>query len=162
MASNGVIHVINGVLMPPAGNLVQVAQADTNFSYLVAAVVRASQGSTNVAQVLSGSGPFTLFAPTNSAFRAAGFATINDINNADPNTLAAILTYHVVSGRVFSCDLQNGQQVNTLNGEALTINLSGSGATVKGKTNSSASNIIKTNIVAKNGVIHVIDQVLLP
>ncbi len=160
-ASNGVIHVIGRVLLPPAGNIVQIAQSDTIFSYLVAAVLRASQGSTNVAQVLSGNGPFTVFAPVNNAFRNAGFATINDINNADPNMLASILTYHVIAGRIFSSDLSDGTQAATVNGGKLTIGLT-AGATVKGNNNNSPSNIIVTNIVATNGVIHVIDKVLLP
>ncbi|WP_026770466.1 fasciclin domain-containing protein [Asinibacterium sp. OR53] len=160
-ASNGVIHVINRVLLPPAGNLVQVTQSDTGFSYLVAAVLRASQGSTNVAQVLSGNGPFTVFAPTNQAFRNAGFSSEAAINAADPNTLAAILTYHVIGARVFSSDLVNGAMVTTLNGGKVTIGLT-NGATVKGNSNKTASAIIATNIMATNGVVHVIDQVLLP
>lgn len=160
-ASNGVIHSLSSVLFPPVGNIVEVAQSDTTFSYLVAAVLRASQGATNVAGVLTGAGPYTVFAPTNNAFRAAGFATIADINNADPNVLASILTYHVIAGRIFSSDLTNGATPGTLNGENVTINLT-SGATVKGKTNTTPSNIIGTNIMATNGVVHVIDQVLLP
>jgi uncharacterized surface protein with fasciclin (FAS1) repeats len=160
-ATNGIIHVISHVLMPPAGNIVQVAQSDTVFSYLVAAVLRASQGNTNVADVLKGNGPFTVFAPTNSAFRNAGFASIADINNADPNTLASILTYHVISGRIFTSDLSDGEQPATLNGGKLTIGLGGN-ATVKGNKNTSGANIINTNIVATNGVVHVIDKVLLP
>ncbi len=160
-ASNGVIHLISRVLLPPAGNIVEVAQANSNFSFLVAAVLRASTGSTNVAQILSSGGPFTVFAPTNDAFIAAGFANIAAINAADPNTLASILTYHVIPGRVFSSDLTNGATPATANGATVTIGLTG-GATVKGKTNTTASNIIGTNIMARNGVVHVIDKVLLP
>ena len=108
-ASNGVIHVIGRVLLPPSGNIVQVAQSDTSISYLVAVVLRASRGNSNVAQVLSGNGPYTVFAPVNDdAFRAAGFPTINDINSTEPNTLASILTYHVIGSRIFSSDLTNG------------------------------------------------------
>ncbi len=161
IATNGVIHTISRVLMPPAGNIVQVAIANPNFSYLVAAVLRASQGTTNVASVLSGAGPFTLFAPTNDAFKAAGFATIDAINNADPNTLASILTYHVIEGRVFSSDLTNGAMPKTVNGGTVTINLT-NGATVKGKSNTTASKITSTDLVTTNGIIHTIDQVLLP
>lgn len=160
-ADNGVIHVLDRVLLPAKGNLVAVAQGDTTFSFLVAAVLRAGSGNTDVAAVLSGTGPFTLFAPTNNAFRAAGFATINDVNNADPNTLASILTYHVVAGHVFSSDLTDGAQPATLNGAKVTIGLT-SGATVKGNSNTSPSNITAANIVATNGVVHVIDRVLLP
>lgn len=161
MASNGVVHVIGKVLIPPTGNIVETAAANTNFSYLVAAVTRASEGSTNVAAVLSGTGPFTVFAPTNDAFINAGFATIADIQAADPDLLASILTYHVVAGRVFSSDLTDGATPTTLNGGTLAISLTG-GATVKGNSNTTASNIVTTDIVTTNGVIHVIDQVLLP
>lgn len=155
-ASNGVIHVIGNVLMPPSGNIVEMAQANPNLSFLVAAVVTA-----NLQGALSGAGPLTVFAPTNDAFKAAGFPTIASIQAADPAVLTSILTYHVIGARVFSSDLTDGAQVATLNGEKVTIGLS-SGATVKGMSNTSASNITATNMVATNGVIHVIDQVLLP
>jgi len=161
-ASNGVIHTISKVLLPPAGNIVEIASADTTFSFLVAAVVKASTGSTNVAAILSGTSILTVFAPTNNAFRAAGFATIDAVKAANANTLTAILTYHVIPGRIFSSDLTNGAQPTTANGGKVTIGLSGSSATVKGNANGSASNIIGANIMARNGVIHVIDQVLLP
>jgi len=162
MASNGVIHTIGKVLIPSFGNnLVQAVEADTSLSLLVAAVVRASAGSTNVAAVLSSGGIFTVFAPTNNAFRAAGFPDTSAINAASPATLTSILTYHVIQGRVFSSDLTQGEQPTTVNGESVTISLSG-GATVKGNSNTSPSNIIATNIMATNGVIHKIDQVLLP
>lgn len=162
LASNGVIHTVGKVLMPPTGNIVEVAAADTTFSFLVAAVLRASTGSTNVAAVLSGNTPLTVFAPTNNAFRAAGFANIAAINAVDPNTLTAILTYHVVTGRVFSSDLVNAAQAATVNGEKVIVSLSANSAAVKGNSNPSASNIAAANIMASNGVIHVIDQVLLP
>lgn len=160
-ADNGIIHVLDRVLLPAKGNLVEVAQGDTTFSFLVAAVLRASSGNTDVVAALSGTGPFTVFAPTNNAFRAAGFSTINDVSNADPNTLASILTYHVVAGRVFSSDLSDGAQPATLNGANVTIGLT-SGATVRGNSNASPSNITAANILATNGVVHVIDRVLLP
>jgi len=161
MASNGVIHVINSVLMPPMGNIVQTAQSNPNFSLLVAAVLRASQGTTNVAQVLSGQGPLTVFAPTNQAFINAGFANVAAIQAADPAVLTSILTYHVVGARIFSGDLTEGAKPATVNGGALSITLSG-GAKVKGNKNTTASVISPANMVTTNGVIHVIDQVLMP
>lgn len=161
MASNGVIHVINKVIMPPSGNIVQVAQSNPNFSFLVAAVLRASQGSTNVAQVLSGNGPFTVFAPTNQAFIKAGFATEAAIQAADPAVLTNILTYHVIAGRVLSSDLTEGAQPATVQTGTLNITLAG-GAKVKGAGNANPSNITQTDLITTNGVIHVIDQVLLP
>lgn len=160
-ASNGVVHVIERVLLPPSGNIVETAIANPSFSYLVAAVLRASTGSTDVAGVLSGDGPLTVFAPVNEAFIAAGFATIDDINATDPDVLTAILTYHVVGARVFSSDLSNGQEPATVNGGTVTITL-GEGASVQGNSNAEPANIVGTDIVTTNGVIHVIDQVLLP
>lgn len=161
-ASNGVIHLVSKVIMPPSGNLVEVAQGDANFSLLVAAVVRASSGSTNVAQILSSDGPFTLLAPTNDAFIAAGFPDVAAVNAADPNTLASILTYHVIPGRVFSSGLTDGAAVATANGGTVTFGLSGLAARVRGRTNTMESNITRTNLMARNGVIHQIDRVLLP
>lgn len=157
-ATNGVIHIVEKVLMPPAGNIVQTAVANPNFTFLVAAVQRAG---TDVVNALSAAGPLTVFAPTNQAFINAGFANIAAIQAADPATLKPILLNHVVAARVFSSDLTEGAQPTTAGGGKLTITLSG-GAKVKGNGNTTASNIVATNIVTTNGVIHVIDQVLLP
>lgn len=128
---------------------------------LVAAVLRASEGSLDVAAALSSAGPFTVFAPTNQAFRDLGFATEAAIMAADPETLIPILTYHVIAGRVFSSDLVDDATPTMLSGGTTTINLDG-GATIKGTGNTVASRITKTDIVATNGVIHQIDRVLLP
>lgn len=161
MATNGVIHSIERVLMPPKGNLVVTAQQNNNLTYLVAAVVRASQGSTNVANVLSSTEGLTVFAPTNQAFINAGFPTIASIQAADPAVLTSILTYHVVDARAFSSDLSNGQTLNTVQGGNLQVNI-GNQVTIKGSANASASTVIAPNVLATNGVVHIIDQVLLP
>ncbi len=162
-ASNGVIHVIDKVLIPPVGNLVETALAnDDNFSLLVAAVQRASQGSTNVAGVLSGAGPFTVFAPVNQAFVAAGFPTVESIQATDPAVLTRILTYHVVSGRVFSTNLAAGAVPTLLQGANVTVGLN-NGVQVTGAGNGgTASRVVLADVVATNGVIHAIDRVLLP
>ena len=161
-ASNGTIHVVSNVLIPPGNRtIVNVAMEDTSLTYLVAAVVRASQGTVNVANVLSSTNGLTVFAPTNNAFRAANFPTIASIQAADPATLTTILTHHVIGARVFSSDLTEGLQAPTLEGKNVTITLSG-GAKVKGAGNATASNITATNIMARNGVVHKIDRVLMP
>lgn len=168
-ASNGVIHAIGKVLIPPAGTLLETAvalSADTSpagFSLLVAAVLQADKANPAgaVTAALSGAGPLTVFAPTNKAFSNAGFPTIASINAASPATLRNIILYHVVGARVFSSDL-TASDVTTVQGDKVTIALPAGGATVKGKTNTSASAIILTDVVATNGVIHVIDQVLTP
>ncbi|MBN8784748.1 MAG: beta-Ig-H3/fasciclin [Sphingobacteriales bacterium SCN 48-20] len=160
-ATNGVIHVIGSVLMPPSGNIVETAVANSNLTYLVAAVQRAGASGTDIAAALSAAGPLTVFAPTNQAFIDAGFPTIASIQSADPNTIKNILLYHVLNARVFSSDLTEGATPATLQGGNVTITLAG-GAKVKGAGNSTAAAITGTNIVATNGVIHVIDKVLLP
>lgn len=160
-AINGVIHVIDKVLIPPVGNIVQTAVANPDFSFLVAAVLRASQGSTNVAALLSGKGPFTVFAPTNDAFKKLGFKSEADFLNSKPDDLTSILGYHVIAGRIFSSDLSEGLMPGMFLGGKTTITLGG-GPKIKGNGNASASTIVATDVVANNGVIHVINQVLLP
>jgi uncharacterized surface protein with fasciclin (FAS1) repeats len=159
-AINGVMHAIDKVLMPPSGNIVETVIADTAFTYLEAAVVRASEGTVNVAALLSGNGPFTVFAPTNQAFINAGFPDIASIQAADPADLLPILGYHVIAGRVFSSDLSEGLTPTMFSGGTTTISLNG--PTIQGTNNPDPSNITEANIVTTNGVIHVIDRVLLP
>lgn len=155
-ALNGVIHVIDNVLLPPAGNIVEIAADNPDFTFLVAAVTRANLGTT-----LATTSPLTVFAPTNAAFQAAGFPTIESIQSADVNVLTDILTYHVVGARAFSTNLTNGAEVQTLAGGTVRVNIN-NGVTVTGKGNSNPSNVVLANINAENGVIHVIDRVLLP
>lgn len=160
LASNGVIHVIDAVLLPTTLNIVGLASANANLSYLVAAVTRAGSG---VVNALSGAGPLTVFAPTNSAFIAAGFPTIASIQAADPTVLANILTYHVVAARAFSTNLTNGAALTTVQTGKVTVNITGKTVSVTGKSNgTNASNVTIANLLASNGVVHVIDRVLLP
>lgn len=159
-AENGaIIHVIDAVLIAETKNIVALAQSNPNLSFLVAAVLRANEGATKVVDILSSTGPFTVFAPTNDAFKAAGFATEAAIKSADPAFLATVLTYHVIGARVYSTNLATGD-VTTAQGSKVSINATN--ATVKGVSNSTASKIIAVNIGASNGVVHVIDSVLLP
>lgn len=160
-ASNGVIHAVDKVLVPPGVlNVVQMAQANpAAFSSLVGAVVK-----TNLAGTLSGPGPFTVFAPTNAAFTAAATvtATLSDAQ------LKSVLLYHVLSSQVLSTAIPFGAAVPTLNitnlsnatvpAQTITIN---SNLTITDKQNSAAK-ITATDVRASNGVIHVIDKVLIP
>jgi transforming growth factor-beta-induced protein len=145
---NGVIHAIDKVLLPPT--VVGIAISNDTFSTLVQAVVKAG-----LAETLSGTGPFTIFAPTNAAFDAL-FAKlgISGLNDLTAEQLAPILKYHVVSGNVRSNQLSAGQ-VTTLNG-SFNVTLSPSPAI------NNTSDILATDVQATNGVIHVIDEVLLP
>jgi uncharacterized surface protein with fasciclin (FAS1) repeats len=133
----------------PAGTIVDIAVADGNFTTLVAAVTAAG-----LAETLSGEGPFTVFAPTDEAFAALPEGTVEALLNDIP-TLTGILTYHVVPGAVMAGDLSEGMTAATVNGQSVTFTLDG-GAMING------ANIVATDIMASNGVIHVIDAVILP
>ncbi len=159
-AENGaIIHVIDAVLIAETKNIVALAQSNPNLSFLVAAVLRANEGATKVVDILSSAGPFTVFAPTNDAFKAAGFATEAAIKAADPAFLATVLTYHVIGARVYSTNLITGDATTAQGGK---VSINASNATVKGASNTTASKITAVNIGASNGVVHVINTVLLP
>lgn len=132
--------------------IVEIAAGTADFSTLVGAVKTAG-----LAETLSGTGPFTVFAPNNAAFAKLPAGTLASLT---PAQLTPILTYHVVSGEVLAKDVKPGK-VKTVNGAELTINVEGGKVTItdaKGGT----VNVIKTDIVGSNGVIHVIDGVLMP
>lgn len=160
LTNGGTLYVVNRILMPPAGNLLQVAQANPNLSLLVAAVKR---GGTAVLNALSSTtNPITVFAPTNAAFQAAGYADTTAINAAAPATLQNILTYHVMNGRMFS-PLYNSGNVTTLQGGTAAVTVNGNTFTILGGGNgTNAANVTLADIMATNGIIHVIDRVLLP
>ena len=159
MASNGVIHIIDAVMLPPT--VVDLAVNNPAFSSLVAALTRADL-TTDFVSILSGDGPFTVFAPTNAAFDAL-LASNNDWNTlADipVATLEAVLTYHVIGGaNVQSGALSDEQMVTTLGGD-FTIDLD-SGAQIK-TTSGQTVNIVITDVQGINGVVHAVDQVLIP
>ncbi len=192
LAANGVIHVIDSVILPPSitgetpaeaeenaegeeaaaeeptaeastamtetvasetalADIVDTAVAAGSFNTLVAAVQAAG-----LVDALKGEGPFTVFAPTDDAFAALPQETI-DALLADPTgDLTQILLYHVVAGKVLAGDLSDGLEADTLQGKPLLFVLSDDGAKVND------ANIIATDIETSNGVIHVIDSVLLP
>lgn len=160
MASNGIIHVLDNVITPPTQSIAQIAIASTTaaqpeFTQLVAALVRA-----NLAGAFQGGfdDDLTVFAPTDAAFRnlyaALGVASVDEI---PLETLTAVLQYHVVPARAFSQDLRQGASLATLlTGKNLTVNLSDL------KINDAGLVAAALNIHATNGVIHVIDKVMLP
>lgn len=137
------------------GSIVDVAGAAGNFTVLVDAVKAAG-----LAETLSGPGPFTVFAPTDAAF-ASALTTLGITKEqlfADPAKLKTILTYHVVAGKVMAADVSklDGQDVATVAGPAVKVKVSGSTVMVNDAT------VTTADIAASNGVIHVIDKVLLP
>jgi uncharacterized surface protein with fasciclin (FAS1) repeats len=148
-ASNGIVHVIGSVITGGL-NAVERARITPELSTLAAAIAAGDLAST-----LEGAGPFTIFAPTNDAFGAIDEAIIGRLLAEENQTLLQkVLTYHVLSGEVLSTDLTDGAEVATVEGSTVEIDLDG-GASVNGIA------IITTDIQVENGVIHVIDGVLL-
>ena len=137
---------------PPMKNIVQVAIDAGNFKTLATALQAAG-----LVDALQGPGPFTVFAPTAAAFAKLPAGTLEQLL-ADKEKLTSILTYHVVSGRVMAADVINakGAKPATLNGQTLDVTVRGDKVYVNG------AQVITADLVASNGVIHVIDHVLLP
>jgi len=152
MASNGIIHVIDKVLMPPADlvDIPTVAQGTGIHTALVAAVVQAELLTT-----LQGEGPFTVFAPTDDAFTAAGIDLAALDNEEGKAALTDILLYHVYSGSVAAADVTDGMTATMVNGDDATFTV-GDGVMIND------ANVILADVMASNGIIHVIDKVLMP
>jgi len=132
-------------------NIVEIASGNKDFTTLVAAVVAAG-----LAETLSGEGPFTVFAPTNEAFAKLPAGTVEELIKPENKAkLAAILTYHVVAGKALSSDLSDGQLIKTVNGQEVTVSL-GDNVKVDGAV------VVTADLEASNGVIHVIDAVIMP
>jgi transforming growth factor-beta-induced protein len=141
---------------PSSQTIVDVAASNPQFSTLVAAVNAAG-----LADTLSGTGPFTVFAPTNDAFDKLPAGTVDSLLKPEnKDKLASILTYHVVAAKVMAADVKPGA-VETVNGASFTIGVEGNDVVITdGQGNK--SKVVKTDVPASNGVIHVIDTVLLP
>ncbi|MEZ5939997.1 MAG: fasciclin domain-containing protein [Planctomycetaceae bacterium] len=150
--SNGVIHVIDSVILPESKNIVEVASNAGSFGTLLAAADAAG-----LVEVLSGEGPLTVFAPTDEAFSKLPAGTLDDLLKPEnKGKLAAILKYHVVAGRVYSDAALEAGSAKTLEGQSVHISVEDA----KAKVNEAA--LVATDIDASNGVIHVIDSVILP
>lgn len=135
---------------PATRNIVETAVAAGTFKTLVKAVEAAG-----LVQTLSGPGPFTVFAPTDEAFAKLPAGTLDALLR-DRQKLTAILTYHVVAGRVLAADVTKMSSARTVNGQAVTITVKDGAVMVDN------ARVIRTDILASNGVIHVIDAVILP
>jgi len=151
LAANAAVAHNHGGKEKMPGTIVDVAAGNPDFSTLVTAVKAAG-----LVDTLSGKGPFTVFAPTNAAFAKLPAGTVESLLKPEnKDKLTAILTYYVVSGKVLAADVVKLKSADTVNGKAVTIN------TAKGvKVNN--ANVTATDVKASNGVIHVIDTVLIP
>jgi uncharacterized surface protein with fasciclin (FAS1) repeats len=135
-----------------SGNIVVVAQSEENLSTLVTAV-----GAARLAETLQSAGPFTVFAPTNEAFEAIPPQQLeNLLKPANRDQLAEILTYHVVPGELTADMLSDGQELETVQGESLTVSIEGDSVMINDAM------VVVPDVPASNGVVHVIDGVLTP
>jgi uncharacterized surface protein with fasciclin (FAS1) repeats len=151
MADNGVVHVIDAVLLPPTVTVVDIVVNSASHNTLETAVIAAG-----LADDLSGAGPFTVFAPTDAAFAALPAGTVEALLTDPTGDLANILLYHVLGASVKSTDLSNGQTATTLLGKDIKVTISASGVFINN------AKVTVADIMADNGVVHVIDAVLLP
>lgn len=150
--SNGVIHVIDAVILPSEDNIPTVATKAGKFSTLIAAAKAAG-----LVDALSGDKALTVFAPTDEAFAKLPKGTVESLLKPEnKDKLAAILKYHVVEGRVYSEDAVAAKSAKTLHGDSVTISVKDKAAYVND------AKIIATDVDASNGVIHIIDAVILP
>lgn len=150
-ASNGIIHAVDTVILPPSGDIVDTAISNGSFKTLLAAATAAG-----LVDTLKSAGPFTLFAPTDAAFAKLPAGTVEALLKDIPK-LKAILTYHVVSGRSYAADVVKLSSVPTVQGSPISIGVDMGSV----KLNGSAT-VIAADILTTNGVIHVIDTVILP
>ncbi|OYU87547.1 MAG: beta-Ig-H3/fasciclin [Bradyrhizobiaceae bacterium PARB1] len=149
--------MVGGAPMYPSKNIVENAVNSKDHTTLVAAVKAAG-----LVDTLSGPGPFTVFAPTNAAFGKLPKGTVDTLVKPENKaTLTKILTYHVVPGKIEAADLKDGQKLTTVEGEQLTVKKSG-GKTMLVDAKGGTSTITIPDVNQSNGVIHVIDTVVMP
>ena len=152
LATNGVIHVIDTVILPETDTIPAVAASAGSFGTLLTAVAAA-----DLVETLSGPGPFTVFAPTDAAFAKLGPNAIADLLKPENKArLASILTYHVVPGRVYADQVVGMTSAKTVEGGSVAIKVVG------GKVMIDNATVVATDVEAANGVIHIIDTVIIP
>jgi uncharacterized surface protein with fasciclin (FAS1) repeats len=161
-ADNGIIHVVERVLIPPTRSLLEIIQNNSDLTFLLAAANRAAQTNTTLGNALSSPlSTYTLLAPSNAAFMAAGFTTTASFNAADPATLANILLYHVLPGRIFSNNFTSGT-LTAVSTKTIKVDVNNGVKITGNKNNGQPATLTQTNLLATNGVVHIIDRVLMP
>jgi transforming growth factor-beta-induced protein len=147
------VHLVSTTVQAESKSIVEIAVGNSDFSTLVAAVKAAG-----LVEILSGKGPFTVFAPTNAAFAKIPKETLADLLKPEnKDKLVSILTYHVVPGKVMAADVVKVSEAKSVQGQPIAVKVAGGKVTLNG-----SSNVVKTDIVGSNGVIHVIDTVIMP
>jgi transforming growth factor-beta-induced protein len=156
VASNGVIHMIGKVILPAQSSPIAEYKDIVDIASESAKTLAAAVTAAGLVETLKGSGPFTVFAPTDAAFAAIQSDVDKLLKPENKTKLSKILTFHVVSGKIMAADLKDGQMVSTVEGGKLKVSI------MDGKVMINGANVTMIDIEASNGVIHVIDKVLMP
>jgi transforming growth factor-beta-induced protein len=151
-ASNGIIHMINKVILPAKPKAKDIVEIASESAKTLAAAVTAA----GLVETLQGDGPFTVFAPTDAAFADIQKEVDNLLKPENKAKLSNVLTYHVVAGKIMAANLQDGQELTTVQGSKLKVSIK------DGKVMINGTNVITADVPASNGVVHVIDKVLIP
>ncbi len=162
-ASNGAVHILDKVIVPPTQTLERIIRANPNLSLFVEALNRVSALNPTIAASLnSNANILTVFAPTNAAFETLGY-TSQGIQRANPTVLSSILLYHIAQGRYFSTNLTSNTQFKVSGGSysLLVVKSDATGLVLKGAASASNTNVVGINFMATNGVLHIVDKVLL-
>lgn len=162
VAVNTVVHIINRVLSPNTQNAVDYARATPNLSLFATAVAQAGSAVQSALSQTTKNG-ITVFAPTNEAFKTAGYADEAAIKAADATKLASLLTYHIVPSTTFSPGFRDNSELTTVQGGKLGVKVAGGKVTLTGKGNgANVATVTQGDLALGNGVVHIIDRVLLP
>jgi uncharacterized surface protein with fasciclin (FAS1) repeats len=162
-ASNGAVHVLEKIITPPTQTLEQLIKANPNLSLFGEALTRVSALNPAIqASLASNANVLTVFAPTNAAFETLGYNS-QGIQRANPTILSSVLLYHIAQGRYFSTNLTSNTQFKVSGGSysLLVVKSDATGLVLKGAASVSNTNVITTNFMATNGVLHIVDKVLL-
>lgn len=157
---NGIIHVASQLLLPAEGDLMEVVSVDTSLSMFNAALLRTANGGTDLTNALVCGCKFTLFAPTNDAFKIAGYKNLESIENTAYSKIVSLLSYHITKERVFSNEWSNGMNALMINNKFITMYQNGNDFMIKGEKNEFPIKIIKQNTMAKHGIIHTIERLI--
>jgi transforming growth factor-beta-induced protein len=151
---------LQNVLLPPKQNLAQLVSSDTSLSFLNEAITLATPIPDSLSALLSSGGPFTFFAPDNDAFRKLGYNSPTDLNTVNPDSLRAMVLLSLIPQRLFSYDISDSSTFKTVSDSTLLFIIPGIQARVQVLNSPFASNVISINVVAINGVLFKIDELL--
>jgi uncharacterized surface protein with fasciclin (FAS1) repeats len=161
-AANGLMHALQQVLRAPKQSLLDLVRTDTSLSFLSNALLLAAAMPDSLTTMLASGGPFTFFAPVNDAFRNLGYASPEDLNSTDPDSLRLLILSQLVPRRLFSCDIPDSASLQTVNDSTLYFTSSGISTQLQLEGHDRAANVIAADQMATNGVLFKTDAALVP